>query len=1021
MSNTATYLCEPVKTVRHTAKPLTAAFSLLLAIFFIVAGVFTSLGENNRQAHAFDVDRWAACLFGDDSIPGFMYNATQTDQINFELRSKSAMTSGISDVSGALNGVLEMFGNDFQTVNETVLGTSLDPLNPNEDLEEEDSEELFNSGARVNPFDRFGVAGLNFTSYSGEWRYVIIDACAAGGEPQDPKAGVFYEDRLEPQSTWDDITNSADVRTQQFDKGFFSQFGSSFLNVIANWIFVLTKFVVVMTISFISFAFTDIVSLMGLDTFFAGDNTNDGLFGMLYQGMFLPLVVLAFAFTGVYILYQALSKRQYRKSMGALIRSIVLFLIAILISSAPAFWTSLPNNIATVLQSVVVTSLNSGLSGGSGLCETDVANAKIVTDESDDAAGILEQASRNMSSSINCQFWQTFLLTPWAQGQWGTGWENTWAADAEPDLGNMSDYDTIDNTNQDMVGDAAVPLGDDEFVNNWAIFNISTNTNAHAPLGHPGERSKITNGVSNDWYRIVDALSNYQEETVSALHNQEVDEGIELANSDIDYDQPADVPVTTEWNTWTGNEASGRIWTAFSSVFIAGIGLAAPLFFAFLSAVFSIGVSLLSALAPLFLLFGIWADRGWNIFLGWLQLLINTTIARVVLGGLMALSVALTMAAIQLMDDIGWWQGMLMLIVISVVLFQSRRKIMNAVKVARMSAVDLSQTSSQLMQKTTGVVKGIGRAGVSTVGGGVAANRAGGEFGKGARKALSTEFKNQIYRHPTALRAMGQYEEARMAHRGDDDRNFIGHQVCNGCGATIASTPDRNGTEIFHGGRDDNGNIYCAQCFNDGIRDDMREITIEIPKESLNDSNGRFDLAKETQESEVQKMLNERFSKNDSTFQKNSSQNQIERIRKGVDKDGNSISNKMNSDQLKGLLKHTEYDIKKHKNNIAYGRDVYPQPPDELALYLDADSVAAAWRKSDYDWIRMAYTAAWTNWYQDTTGEVVEHKLDDLLEYLERQSPEYKKRAEEKYREEEEFDSDPDESDEKYRDEEDRT
>lgn len=970
----------PAVTTRRIPRPAAAAVALILAVFFLVSGVLSSIGSvgATRTADAFEVDRWAACYFGDDSVPAFIYSAVNTDEAQFNLRSKSASTSGLSDVDGAMNSMLSMFGNDFKAVNERIIGTSLDPANPSEEIEsaDEDAEELFNTGARVNPFDRFGVAGLNFTSYNGEWRYVVINACSPTGEPTDPKAGVFYEERLEPQSTWDDIPNSDDVRTQQFDQGFWSQFGSAFLNVAANWTFVITKLIVVLTIAFVSFSFTDIVTLIGLDEILGGDG---GIFVMLFDGLFTPLIIIPFVITGGFIFYQGIVKRRARESLNVLVRSLALFFAAILISVAPAFWVSAPNAIATVGQSIIVTALNSGLSGGSGLCETDVANAQIIDDKNKNGAGLLEQASKNMSSAINCQFWQTFLLTPWSQGQWGTGWENTYAQGAEPNVGTLSDWDQLDYDNEDMVSDAAVPLGNEEFVNNWAIFNISTNTNAHSPLEHPGELSKVTNGVANDWYRIVDALANYQEETVQETAFGSGGNDHSDGENQIEYMAPIAAEVADEWNTWVGNEASNRIWIALSSVLIAGVGLAGPLVFSFLSAVFSIGVSLLASLAPLFLLLGVWADRGWNIFLGWASMLLNTMIARIVLGAMVAISVALTMSIISMMDDIGWWQGILLLIVVSIVLIQSRQKIMNAVRFVRMSAIDFQQTASSVVRKTTGAAKGTGRGVISGVGGGVVARRHGGSFTRGVGKALGTEVKNQMYRNPHTSRAMGQFEEVRMARRPDHAKHFVGHYTCNACGGEIAATPERNGTSFYHGARDDNGNIYCYQCFNDGVRDDLREMTVEVPKGDIPEYEQNLNLTPEQEE--VNKIVYERFDPKRSVYNSsNAARHLRERVQNSVDRNGETVSAEENLRQLKALMKYTNYDIDRHRDS---GGNQYPQPPAEIADYMDADLVAAAWREQDYVWLRASYTAAWVNWFQDETGQIVHEKLDELLASVE--------------------------------------
>lgn len=953
----------------------------------LLAGIFGSLSipfiseASTKRAHAFDVTQYVVCeILKDVEGVQMMYSFTQTSDLQFEFLSKSAVGSGQDRVDQGLNNIVGFFNGGFEKINEPIIGYKINPdaddtgiSGEGESTSEDEKKEKYNKGIKVNPYDRFGIAGLKFTSYAGEWKHVVVDACNPDNV-NDPKAGMFYEDRLEPQSTWEDRNNSYDPRTIQYSKGIFSQFGTSFANVIANGLFSVTKGIVVITNGAMNFAFSDIAKTFGLNDLVGGDK---GIFSALFSGIFEPLVFMMFVITALTILFKTLAQRKNRESLSILIRSLVLFFGAIVISVNPLFWVSIPNNVATLVQSVIVSSMNTSLAGGSGLCATDIGskNLNLVENGNAKPQDILTHASENMRSSIGCQFWQMLLVKPWSQGQFGDDWNNLWAKDKVPDW--AKNGKVISNTNNEMTGEAEVPMGDGTVLNNWALYHISTQTNVHAPTGHEGDRPKYSNQTANDWWRIVDALSNYKESEKSFKVGQAptvVADGRDLPDdfNEVKYVGPdTTAEVTKQWDDWTGNNSWNRVPTALSSIFVALVALLGPLVFSMLAAIYSIGMAILIAISPVMFLFGIWNGKGWDIFKSWAQLLLNTFMKRIAIAVLLVLSITFVSVALKIMDDIGWFQGILLLIVSTVLLLKSKDKIMDSFASFNFSNYDMGAQSNRVKGMITKPVKDVGKLAVVTTAGGAASKFQGGSFGVGAGAAFKGQMKNFTYEKPWLRGANMSYEatKANLANtEGDELANefLSGQKNCLACGKVISVQEDNigsNGTFMVHAGRTEDGNYLCYECFTDGDH----ESAVEFIRE--------FKIGeKKTQEQKNKEKMEDVGARYASRFTAHSI----------YDNDRSDLSKvkdmtESTKERINALQNHAikiNIDINNFKSGETNG--VTPQIPEEIAPYINNTALQTAWEQGQDDYIRMTYAAAWSVWAKESLNP--EDKMLDIID-----------------------------------------
>lgn len=836
----ATYLSKPagrqLPVFRKLVPFVAAALAFMVAIISLGSGLFMK----PQEAQAGPVE-WVVCEWaGQDSIAYFAYEAAFTDNIAYLFNSKSAISAGTDDVAGGLNILLGLT-HDFTSVNEAIMGTGLKST--------KEYEGDMNGGTKVNPYDRFGVAGQYWSSYSGEWNYLKVDICGKGTEPVNMRIGAFYDGRLAPLSTWGGISQSTDVRSLAAAQKSLVV-AQDWVNIVANGVFNITKFVVVVTNALIGVAFSDILSFIGLNDLLGSDQ---GIFTKFYNGLYLPLILIVMLIMASWAFWHGIVKRAYRRTLAGIAQSIFLFLMAAVVAFNPMFFITLPNNIAVIAQSLIVNTLSTSVYAGDGLCSvggvytvgpdgkqveaTADANGRVDTKgtgtaDTTDVKGnlnLLEQASKSMQSVIGCQLWNTYVLKPWASGQFGTDVNNLWAKGHADTVINANAKE-LTNDNEAWVGDAAVPLGGGYTLNNWAIFQMSTQTNAHVTLGQEKPaRATYTDGVANDWWRIVDAVSNYNETSQSngipsGCSGSETTV-IEGSGNCVAYKpgdtKPVDSTVpditkkpTDYWQNWIGAKPGDRMTAALGSVFPAIVGNLAPLAFAGMSAIFAIAIALAMAVAPIFLLLGSWPGNGWNMFKAWGQLVLNLMMKRIVAGVLLVLSLIFITMILELTKD-NWFISFVVMGVVSIGLFKFRKQIFDklaGIMTFNFANHDLGQSGAQAWGKFSNAAKQTaaagGRMGTAAVLGSDVAHKAGQSRWAGVKAGAKQELRNTIYRSPTWNRAFMEAEN--LSKDQGEDQIISASEICAYC-----SRPLTNGSDdvtTFNGGQDFEGNFICQEC-----------------------------------------------------------------------------------------------------------------------------------------------------------------------------------------------------------------
>lgn len=927
--------------IKKTILLLTSLLSLLVAITPSV--ISTPKADDG-------VVSWFMCMTDSGQT---VYKFAKTNYMAYLIRSKSAIASSETPDTNWFNGILNYSG---YNVGQTT------------------------STAEINVFERFGFAGLNYSSYAGEWKYYDINPCEDSAA-KTSNLGEYYTGRLDPQSSFTELAASKDPRSVQYNKGFLGTLLLSMNDVLANMILWLGKLILSITLALIGLSFTDVADLLGIT-----NTVQETVFKNLYNGFFVPMVVVMMILSACYIMYYGLLKRQYREAfVNGFVMTILSFLLAILLVMNPNL-LSVPNKVATMAQTVVVSGLGDTISNNtkSDFCrtETGINNTSLTSDD------FLENAADRMKSIVGCRMYSEFIFKPWVKGQWGTEYENL-------------DSDDLNNINSSWVGSPDVQLGT-KTISNWALFQVSIQSGYHIAVD--GTQTANVGGVHKDWYRIVDALSNYDEEeviygsnssggsssssgvaggdwltegteanklakkvyeylteelglsgaaAVGILANIEAEsswdinaietapttadgagvglfqftggnriqyaEWLQATGRDNDYKSQVDFVfedelwsraaesafrtrgpvygVTTsfpnieafletsdykaategfmfgyerpneseelnhlrsrrlpnaeaaskvfdvkkkadrskwkfdnpsasstggavvsstsgatgqlivrqivesdpleEWNYWTGNRNGERIAQATLSLVLVIVGSVGPLVFGFASATYSIAMTLLMMLAPIFLLFGVWGGRGNRIMTSYFGSLLSVAIRKVVASFLLILSIILSSNTLALINKIGYFRAILFTIIITYVLIRNKDRLLDLVGSVNIGQLNLSSfskgfnTVKQSAKFTAGLV-------TSTAVGGYVANSHGADVKAGMRIGAGEYIKNKLYATETG-RSMTAYMNA----AGQRGRAGI-KTDCINCGRTVD-----DGT---YGYFDDMGNLWCEDC-----------------------------------------------------------------------------------------------------------------------------------------------------------------------------------------------------------------
>lgn len=245
----------------------------------------------------------------------------------------------------------------------------------------------------------------------------------------------------------------------------------------------------------VNLMFSPILETFGLDTMI------ENLIEDFRESIFFPFVVLFIALAGAWILFQAGRTQQYRQQFMSALLLVLTFITGVVLMYRPDLAIKVTDEgPAMVERAVMGTIFGVGNDGVDELC---TATGTPVGAEYVDLEGNVLPSPDDATRTVMCEVWRTFAFTPWVYGQWGVGSDHLYAAGSG--VGNP-----MENTNGDLVGNAAVEMGNGVTVENWALYQLEVTTSGTSTTrdirndpnnvfyGHDVGR------VSPDFYRLVD-------------------------------------------------------------------------------------------------------------------------------------------------------------------------------------------------------------------------------------------------------------------------------------------------------------------------------------------------------------------------------------------------------------------------------------------------------------------------------------------------------------------------------------
>lgn len=374
------------------------------------------------------------------------------------------------------------------------------------------------------------------------------------------------------------------------------------------------------------------VSCINLLAVIAGDGmsgSDGGIIGRLYSGLYLGLIVFAWACVALWAIWNGLFKRKLVSTLSAIGVSFIIFFLGVVFMSQPLLIAQLPMKFGTAAGACVIEGVN-GVNCMSENSTNPNSEPTAGTECFVDANAVsAPDALTLIAKQATCKIWKAFVMEPWAQGQFGESYEALYDKTGEHEAGKIfQNPDTKDVMNEDWSKN-----GDDPSVSlyaasgdpldtcsdpntkyrykNLALYQLNVQSSIHDCNGnnkdhetyHSSNTIATDGRVYEDWYYIIKAMT----ATMKTAGK---------GDQDISY----------MYNNWTGTYWGHRIGVGLLSL-VASIGGALILITTSVLAIMYLFTSvLLTAFAPLFFLIGVVPGTGKKIFLGWVEQVVSATL-----------------------------------------------------------------------------------------------------------------------------------------------------------------------------------------------------------------------------------------------------------------------------------------------------------------------------------------------------------------------------------------------------------
>lgn len=275
-----------------------------------------------------------------------------------------------------------------------------------------------------------------------------------------------------------------DTRYERLDTGIFGILFpvDSIVNVVSNFGLTLATFFTRVSNTALNLSFSPVLQAFGFDKVVVS------LVEDFRESIFMPLSLIFIGFGAIWIFVQGSVTRRYSQQFMSLVFIALTFTFGLVLMLKPQKFIEVVDKTPAAISAAVTGSIYGAAQDNSDdLCTVSGTPAS-------EKEGITSAVS-NANRTMLCENWRANAFNPWLAGQWGTSYENLYSQPS-------GKPNHLDNTNQQLVGDAGVYMGGGHNEKNWALYQLDVTT---AGTGTEKIPTAEIGTVPRDFYRIVDA------------------------------------------------------------------------------------------------------------------------------------------------------------------------------------------------------------------------------------------------------------------------------------------------------------------------------------------------------------------------------------------------------------------------------------------------------------------------------------------------------------------------------------
>ena len=474
-----------------------------------------------------------------------------------------------------------------------------------------------------------------------------------------------------------------------------------------------------------------------------GDGSPDsGVIGQLGQGLYFPMLTIAFLTTACWLMYTGLIQRQFRLGLSGVAWAVVALFVGVAMMTKPNLTARGPHTINNAVLGCLVSAINGGdCTGGSsgGGQNKNISNAIGEECRSEGSEGNKAEWQVN---ALNCALFKTFVLDNWSRASFGYPYNELYTEN--PTKGGK----TIDLKGKANPGDFAVDL--------------------QGPGGDTRDVKTNSSRVSNMALKQLNLMTN-----------------LESASGTKEWKPLIRVAAENEkmWPYWASaaNSDGSRLGTAVVGALEAFVSGVVIIMFSLWGLVYSLVSSILIMFAPVFMLFALHPGKGKRIALGWMEAIIANILKYLATSFMVMASMILYASILSSSSGMTAFIGVF---IISGALWNYRKEFVNLIGATNMGGQKISNPLGEKLER-----KGskFGDATSAVVGGAIGSKLAGRGMGEGAGKSLGRMLKRG---NGVTANMVRQYSRSKNDAKKDNEKGKTGNVSTIGAGAQGDSSVD---------------------------------------------------------------------------------------------------------------------------------------------------------------------------------------------------------------------------------------